>query len=255
MPEESLPHVTRCLDPGQSEMFAMSADLFLNWLREMHMDADLVDCIDSYLQSRGTTNMCDIARPFPRFSNIAMDIDTLGWDCFLEEGRIPQSLVDYQKQSLHQCESFLNIGTWSSNCVQYLLNITHRQWLYQNARIYLRTFDGITTDEHLAVIDLVKDMMLIDPADLLPFHCSLLQIDFEKLGEGSGIDHKLWLTTMHSAIATSQAPPVLAQVDDDDVSYQPSTYTQLAFCNYERYRQRSGILETKRSNMAKRVRL
>jgi hypothetical protein len=111
----------------------------------------------------------------------------------------------------------------------------------------------MTADEHLAVIDLVKDMMLIDPADLLPCHHSLLQIDFQKLDEGSGIDRKLWLTKMHSAIAASQAPPV--QADDDDGGSQPSTYTQLAFSNYERYRQRSGILATRWSNMAKRVRL
>lgn len=74
-------------------MFAESSDLLLDWLRETHMDADLVDCIDSYLSLCGTASMCDIARPFPRFSKIAMDINTLGWDCFLE-GSIPQSLVD-----------------------------------------------------------------------------------------------------------------------------------------------------------------
>jgi hypothetical protein len=116
-------------------------------------------------------------------------------------------------------------------------------------------FDGMTADKHLEVIDLVKDMMLVDPSDLLPCHRSLLRIDFRKLGKGSGIDRKLWLTKMHSAITASQAPPVLAQADDDDTGSQPSAYTQLAFSNYERYRQRSGILATKRSNMAKRVRL
>lgn len=56
-------------------------------------------------------------------------------------------------------------------------------------------------DEHLAIIDLVKDMMLVDPADLLPCHRELLRVDFEHLGEGSGIDRKLWLAKMYSAIS------------------------------------------------------
>jgi hypothetical protein len=60
----------------------------------------------------------------------------------------------------------------------------------------------MTKDEHMTIIDLVKDMMLVDPADLLPRHRSLLQVDFQRLGEGSGIDRKLWLTKMHS-------PPLL----------------------------------------------
>jgi hypothetical protein len=255
LPEESSSHITRCKDPGRSQMFDESADLFLDWLYETHMDSDLVKCIDAYLQSRGDVPMCDIAASFPQYSTIASDIDVLGWECFLE-GRIPQSLVDYQKLCLRQCESFWKIRTWSSNCVQYLLNITHRQWLYRNARIYLRKLDGMTNDEHLEVIDLVKDMMLVDPADLLPCHRSLLRIDFEQLGEGSSIDRKLWLTKMHSAIAASQAPPTLISADEDsESSPSHSAYTQMAFSNYERYRQRSGILATKRSNMAKRVRL
>jgi hypothetical protein len=58
---------------------------------------------------------------------------------------------------------------------------TWRQWLYRNARIYLRKFDGMTIDEHLAVINLVKDMMLVDPADLLPCHCSLLFLKWARV--------------------------------------------------------------------------
>jgi hypothetical protein len=254
-PEESSSHITRCMDPGRSQMFGESAELFLEWLQDTHMDSDLIKCIDAYLQSRGKVPMCEITVSFSQYSKIAEDIDALGWECFLE-GRIPQSLVDYQKLSLRQCDSFWKIRTWSSNCVQYLLNITHRQWLYRNARIYLKKLDGMTTAEHLEVIDLVKDMMLVDPADLLPCHRSLLRVDFQQLGQGSSIDRKLWLTKMHSAILAAQAPPTPLQADDDSESDpQPSAYTKLAFSNYERYRLRSGVLATKRSNMAKRVRL
>jgi hypothetical protein len=62
---------------------------------------------------------------------------------------------------------------------------------------------------------------------------------------------------MHSAIAASNAQPRGISIDDDkdDRTESHSAYTNYAFSNYKEYRQRSGILATKRSNMAKRVRL
>jgi hypothetical protein len=63
---------------------------------------------------------------------------------------------------------------------------------------------------------------------------------------------------MHSAIAASATQPRGVNLDDDDVDDRTdshSAYTTFAFSNYDAYRKRSGILATKRSNMAKRVRL
>jgi hypothetical protein len=100
----------------------------------------------------------------------------------------------------------------------------------------------MTSDEHLTIIDLVKDMMLVDPADLLPCCRSLLQVDFRRLGEGSGINRKLWLTKMHSAIAASAAQPRGVSIDDDDEGVRTDSHsacTTFAFSNYEAYRKRS----------------
>jgi hypothetical protein len=194
--------------------------------------------------------MVSITARLPQYSGFARDIDALGWECFLE-GRIPTSLITLQRTFLRRSESFWKIRTWSSHCVQYFLNITHRQWLYRNARIHFRKIDGMTKDEHMTIIDLVKDMMLVDPANLLPRHRSLLQVDFQRLSEGNGIDRKLWLTKMHSAIAASNAQPhgVILDDDEDDRTDSHSAYTSYAFSNYEKYRQRSGILATKHSNI------
>jgi hypothetical protein len=75
--------------------------------------------------------------------------------------------------------------------------------------------------------------------------------------EGSAVDRKLWLTKMHSAIAAAAAPPQCVGPDDNDTapSSTQSAYTRLAFSSYEEYRRHSGIMATKHSNMAKRVRL
>ena len=61
------------------------------------------------------------------------------------------------------------IKAWVSHLVQHLLNSTHRQWLNKNARIHLRKAEGLTTSEH---------MMLVDPSDLLPWHKQLLEQDY-----------------------------------------------------------------------------
>lgn len=140
--------------------------------------------------------------------------------------------------------------------MQYLLNIMHRQWLYLNAHIHLQKLDGMTMDENMAVIDLIKHIMLVNPSNLLPCHSSLLKVDFQQLGEDSSINRKLWLTKMYSDIMTSNAQPhSVDPEDDEDPTTTQSAYTRLAFSNYEHYCQHSGIIVTKQSNMAKRVQL
>ena len=136
--EESAAHITRCMNPGFTEVFVESVSLFIEWLHETHMQEDLISCIESYLLSRGDKPMVAIASHLPRYASLARDVDALGWECFLE-GRIPTSLVTLQCAFLRRSESFWKIRTWSSHCVQYLLNITHRQWLYRNAHIHIRS--------------------------------------------------------------------------------------------------------------------
>ena len=50
--------------------------------------------------------MCAITADFTCLHRIALDIDTLGWDCFLEVCFL-RSLVTYKHQSLCQCKSGL----------------------------------------------------------------------------------------------------------------------------------------------------
>lgn len=81
--------------------------------------------------------------------------------------------------------------------------------------------------------------------------------DFERLGESSSVDRKLWLTKMHSAIMAANLQPQCVGPDDDDgaQSSTQSACTRLALSSYEEYRRHSGIMVIKQSNMAKRVRL
>ena len=184
------------------------------------------------------------------FVSVAADIDRLGWDCMLE-GRIPHSLVGLQQGYLIRNKSFWKIRTWSSHLIQHLLNITHRQWLYRNAKIHIRKLDGMTASEHHTVIELVKDMLLVDPTDLLPRHRILLERDYVALGEGSSVDRKLWLEQMNSALLAARTSNSTSTTE----SRPQSSHAHSALDKYKTYREKAGILRTKRSNMAKRVRL
>ena len=133
------------------------------------------------------------------FLPFAMDHDTFGWDNFLE-GRVAVKLIHLQAGFLHRAGIYMRIRPWVKKFIQLILNITHRQWLYQNARIHLCTVEGKTEKEHLRVIDEVRDMMLVDPATLLRKHRKLLELDFINLGAGSTIDRQYWLAQMRMAV-------------------------------------------------------
>ena len=246
---ESTGHITRCPDEGRTEMFYESADLLIDFLHETQMDPRLIDCIAQYLEGRSEVKMTDIARNHVHFDAFAKDIDSLGWDCFLE-GRVPTSLMILQEMYLQSTNSYWKIKTWSSHLVQHLLNITHRQWLYRNARIHLRKVEGLTAAEHEDVIELVKDMVMVDPADLLPRHRHLLERDFRKLGEGATVDRKLWLQQMRSAISAADSV-----ITENSNRSRNSAIVGMVVAKYDSYRQLAGVAATKRSNMAKRVRL
>jgi hypothetical protein len=112
----------------------------------------------------------------------------------------------------------------------------------------------MTTSEHLAVIDLVKDMMLVDPSDLLPQHRRLLELDYKALGEGSSVYRKLWLERMRSALSAAEVVNSQTQRRRGR-RRQRSETTEIAIDRYAIYREQAGIAATKRSNIAKKARL
>lgn len=247
--DESTGHITRCQDEGRTEMFHESVDLLIDFLYETEMDPRLIDCIIRYLEGRDELKMTKVARHNDCFRHLGRDIDTLGWDCFLE-GRVPISLIELQNTYLQKNKSWWKIKTWSSHFIQHLLNITHRQWCYRNAKIHLRKVEGLTATEHEDVIELVKDMVLIDPADLLPQHRSLLEKDFGKLGEGATVERKLWLQQMRSAISAADTV-----ITAESTGSRHSGMVGRAVAKYDSYRQLAAIEAVRRSNMAKKVRL
>jgi hypothetical protein len=94
------------------------------------------------------------------------------------EGRICTALFQLQAMTLTAESSKWTIKSWSCHFIKRVLNITHRQWLYRNARIHIRLADGLTEPEHKTIMQLVHNLLHTDPNDLLPQHRNLLQQDF-----------------------------------------------------------------------------
>ena len=225
--DESMAHITRCKDPGRQKMFRESTMQLVDWLLTTDMDFDLVAMIQAYLCTSGDGSMLELASGYPSLSDFAMDHDTLGWDNFLG-GRISRKLVSLQTAYLCQAQSTLRPQMWCKNFIQCLLNITHRQWLYRNAKIHFKKLEGKSTTEHEAVIFQVRAMMLMDPEQLLPQHRSLLEQDFQWLGRGSTADRQIWLVQMNSAVGAAESLG---------------------------HKRAKGLSATKQSNLAKRARL
>jgi hypothetical protein len=61
-------------------------------LDDANVTSELTKMIETYLLKQGHQTMGDCTHPNSIFSPISVDIDSLGWDCFVE-GRIPQSLI------------------------------------------------------------------------------------------------------------------------------------------------------------------
>lgn len=51
----------------------------------------------------------------------------------------------------------------------------------------------------------VRQMMLVDPSELLPEHRALLQTDYERLGSGTTADRIQWVEMVEGAIKARRA--------------------------------------------------
>ena len=128
----------------------------------------------------------------------------MGWDNFLE-GRVSNTLFQLQHENLAQAGSTWRIKTWAKKFLQHLLEITHRQWSYRNAKVHLKKVEGRTEQEHEKIMQEVRQMMLVDPSELLPEHRALLHMDFLRLGSGTTVGRIQWIEQIEGAIRSKQA--------------------------------------------------
>ncbi len=151
-------------------------------LDKANIASGLTDIIKKYLLNQGRLSMVDCTLPASRFLPISVEIDNLGWDCFVEGG-FPYSLIVSIKPMLLQYNPQGSLKKWGANLIQSLLSLTHKQWLYQNSDVHYVS-EGPTVRQHDELQAKIFKLMRTKRSALLPWHRHFLTIDFVELGHG-----------------------------------------------------------------------
>ncbi len=130
--------------------------------------------------------------------------DWLQWDCFLE-GRISPCWIRLMKPVFLQACLRLPPEKWGQQFIKYLLQITHKQWIFQNSGVHCKGFNGLTQAAHNKIFNCMEELIFTDPDYLLPKHQHLMSQDLEALTEVSAVDRQYWIVSVESAISASKA--------------------------------------------------
>ena len=116
------------------------------------------------------------------------------------EAKVSNELFVIQENWLQSLYSRQSIETWTRGFLLKILNITHQQWPYRNARKNIRHVEGLFMGEHNQIMEKVKSLIGTDPMSLLPEHRKLLCVDYKELGSGSTVDCQYWIANVESAL-------------------------------------------------------
>jgi hypothetical protein len=125
--------------------------------------------------------MGDCTHPNSIFSPISVDIDNLGWDCFVE-GQIPLSLIIAIKPMYIQYNPRGLVDILGSRLINSLIGLTHKQWLFRNGDLHYIS-KGLTVHQHDDLTARICKLMKTKHKMLLPRHRHFIQIDFNQLGQ------------------------------------------------------------------------
>ncbi len=97
--KETSKQLIRCTDPGCRLQLQSSIETIMDILDSSNVKPALADIIETYLLSQGHRAMADYTQRSSKFWHVAISIDNLRWDCFVE-GWLPSSLIDVIKPML-----------------------------------------------------------------------------------------------------------------------------------------------------------
>ncbi len=123
--------------------------------------------------------------------------DKLGWDNFLE-GQIAAMWVEHRVDNIRDRKLKRGSSKWARALMSELLQITHQQWIYQNASIHIIK-DGCTVVQHRRALDDMDKYLDTDPEELLREHTHLLFTNFKNLAEGPIKDKRQWVAEFEAA--------------------------------------------------------
>ncbi len=172
---ENSKHLTRCRDPGWLLQLHKSTKSIMDILDDVNVASELTEMIKTNLLNQGHQTMGDCTHPNSIFSPISVDIDNLGWECFVE-GWIPQSLIIAIKPMYIWYNPHGLVDIWGSRLIKSLIGLTHKQWLFWNSDMrYISK--GLTEHQHDELTARIRKLMKTKHKILLPRHRHFIQID------------------------------------------------------------------------------
>ncbi len=142
--------------------------------------------------------------PHFKISTHFINIDKLGWDCFVEDW-IPYSLIVSIKLIFLQYNWPGSVDIWGANFIKSLIGFTHKQWLYRNSDVHY-VIDNLTALQHRELVTKISWLMRTKCMALLAWHQHYMKIDFAKLGCGPTIGCQVWVANMKMAISVAKVP-------------------------------------------------
>jgi len=156
-----------------------------------------------YLLAWHTRTMTLLLEPGSKLNNLTTFYYRLGWESFIK-GRICKVWLVARYSEIAEKDLRTMSESWSRGLIHRLLERIQRQWLYRNAIVHYKVSDGLMTQHHETIMEEIENMITdVDPTDLLPEHRRLLNVDYEKLGEGRAEHRQSWLMEMESAVSAA----------------------------------------------------
>ncbi len=121
---ETWKHLTRFTHLGCLLQLHDSIETIMDVMNNTNVTSELADMIETYLLNQGRGTMAECTKPTSTYLLLAISIDKLGWDCFVE-GRIPISLINVIKPMFHCYKPHGSIKIWGTKFIKGLIRLTH----------------------------------------------------------------------------------------------------------------------------------
>ncbi len=134
----------------------------------------------------------------PRFRNMALSQDRIGWRRLLE-GMISKEIATIQRQYIAVNGSHTGLTKWCSGLITRLLEITHGQWLYRNYIVHDPVSGTIATAKKEELLVEIERQRELGDVGLLEEDKYLAEVNLEEMATSSGERQHYWLLAIQTA--------------------------------------------------------
>ncbi len=134
----------------------------------------------------------------PRFRQMALSQDKIGWRRFLE-GMISTEITCIQRQYIAVNGSHITLDKWCTGLITLLLEITHGQWLYWNYIVHDPVSGTIATVKKEELVVEIERQRDLGDAGLLEEDKYLAEVNLEEVATSSGERQHYWILAIQTA--------------------------------------------------------